>query len=268
MQQAETLVSACAGGSIDRKITCETLANKTDPPERHPDSPPESFWLSKDEEHDWFDRNALYERKESTKGSTSSSTTNSQRFSLNLKSRIIGLPKPQKPSFTDAKNRRNHKPCNNIKLFPKRSVSVTKSVTSHAEPSSPKVSCMGRVRSKRDRSRSRSLRLRNSRKSSIDAGEENPGRIGRKHGFFERFRAIFRSGRRKKAHRETDSAAEDSTVTNSVVKARDSTASVNDASFAESISSEPPGLGGMMRFASGRRSESWGVGESEIHVSR
>lgn len=293
----ETLVSACAGGSSDRKIACETLADdhNTDPPVPHPDSPPESFWLSKDEEYEWLDRNAVYERKESTKGNSNSnsnsnsinlnpnpnsnSNSNSQRFSLNFKSKaaIIGLPKPQKTSFVDSKNRRNHKH-NSMTLFPKRSASVGKSESSLVEPSSPKVSCMGKVRSKRDRSR----RLRNSRRlSDTDTAtvtaKEKPARTGRKPGFFESFRAIFRSGRKEKPHRKTAHEAEGSTVTNGVVghtKARDSTASVNDMSFAESISrnsvseSEPPGLGGMMRFASGRRSESWGVGEPEIHVSR
>ncbi|XP_061366751.1 uncharacterized protein LOC133309902 [Gastrolobium bilobum] len=282
----ETLVSACAGGSSDRKIACETLADdhNTDQPEHHPDSPPESFWLSRDEEYDWWDRNAVYERKESTKGNSNStnlnpnsnSNSNSQRFSLNLKSKagIIGLPKPQKPSFVDAKNRRNHKP-SNIRLFPKRTVSVGKTGSSLVEPSSPKVSCMGRVRSKRDRNR----RLRNSRRSSAgtdtaaaaSVAKEKPAKSGKKPGFFDNFRAIFRSGRREKLDRKTDTPAADSTVTKSVK--RDSTASVNDMSFAESVSrnsvseSEPPGLGGMMRFTSGRRSESWGVGDPEIHVA-
>nr|AFK34324.1 unknown [Medicago truncatula] len=76
-----------------------------------------------------------------------------------------------------------------------------------------------------------------------------------------------------------DSSALDSSSitknTNSVSdsKARDSTASLNDVSFVESVTrnsvseGEPPGLGVMMRFTSGRRSESW-VDDSEIHVSR
>jgi len=69
----ETLISACAGDSIDRKIAYETQADdlKTDPPpessHHHPDSPPESFWPSRDEENEWLDRNFIYERKESTK---------------------------------------------------------------------------------------------------------------------------------------------------------------------------------------------------------
>ncbi|XP_029154718.1 uncharacterized protein [Arachis hypogaea] len=286
----ETLVSACAGGSTDRKITCESLAPADEdadahiyPPEPHPDSPPESFWLSRDEEYDWWDRNAVYERKDSTKGNSNSNSnstnlnpnfnanntnSNSQRFSLNIKSKaaIIGLPKPQKPTFVDSKHRRNHK-LGNSGLFPKRSSSVAKSESSLNEPSSPKVSCMGRVRSKRDRNR----RLRNSRRSSSVAENEKPARTRKKLGFFESFRAIFRTGRRDKPDRKTgsfpgaDSSAENSTVIEASSKARPrrSTGSMTDASFAESVTrnsvseGEPPGLGGMMRFASGRRYESW-----------
>jgi hypothetical protein len=284
MLQVETLVSACAGGSTDRKIACETQADdhKTDPPpeQSHPDSPPESFYLSRDEENEWLDRNFVYERKESTKGnsnstnlntnsrdSNSNSSSNSQRFA-NLKSKtsMIGLPKPQKPSF-DAKNLRNHKP-SNIKLFPKRTASVGKSFV---EPSSPKVSCYGRVRSKRGRASSVT--------AAAAAAVKEKSVKERKRSFFGSFRAIFRSGRRNKQDRRNDSPAFDSSVTNrnndsvSYSKPRDSTASLNDVSFVESVrnsvsESEPPGLGGMARFASGRRGESWGVGDSEIHVSR
>uniref|UniRef100_A0A0R0KRW6 Uncharacterized protein n=1 Tax=Glycine max TaxID=3847 RepID=A0A0R0KRW6_SOYBN len=265
MLQVESLVSACAGGSSDRKIACETLSDNvhpTDPPEPHPDSPPESFWLSRDEEYDWWDRNAVYERKESTKSKAST---------------IIGLPKPQKTSFVDAKNRRNHNKPSNIRLFPKRSVSVGKSESGFVEPSSPKVSCMGRVRSKRDRNR----KLRSSRKSSPNTdAKEKPNRNGKKYGFFESFRSIFRSGRKDKSDRKkTDLLATDSNIEtksgaiNYSSRARHSTSSLNEVSLEEPVSrnsvseSEPPGLGGMMRFASGRRSESWGVGDSEGHVA-
>ncbi|KAH1258796.1 hypothetical protein GmHk_03G008430 [Glycine max] len=248
MLQVESLVSACAGGSSDRKIACETLSDNvhpTDPPEPHPDSPPESFWLSRDEEYDWWDRNAVYERKESTKASNNNSTNlnpainsnnNSQRFSLNFKSKastIIGLPKPQKTSFVDAKNRRNHNKPSNIRLFPKRSVSVGKSESGFVEPSSPKVSCMGRVRSKRDRN----LFV------LFSGPVEKINRTGKK----------------------TDLLATDSNIEtksgaiNYSSRARHSTSSLNEVSLEEPVSrnsvseSEPPGLGGMMRFASGRR---------------
>ena len=71
----ETLVYVYPGGSYDNKIVYETLATTEGEPDDHlhtaekngqeenpPDFPPESFWLSKDAELDWFDRNAVYER--------------------------------------------------------------------------------------------------------------------------------------------------------------------------------------------------------------
>ncbi|XP_028784799.1 uncharacterized protein LOC114740755 [Neltuma alba] len=283
MPQVETLVSTCAG---DRKIACETLADgdshqteEADRPKVNPDSPPESFWLSRDEELDWWDRNAVYERKESTKGSTSNSAnlnpslkSKSQRVCLKSKASIIGLPKPQKPSFGDVKSRRNHKP-GNTRLFPKRSASVGKSESSVNEPSSPKVSCMGRVRSRRDRNR----RLR-SRQRTSDSGPAKEKLMrsksrNRKTGFFESFRAIFRSRRRGNEVQKADLPLEDSPPRKSrATPGRHSTASDIDASFAESTprnsvtESEPPGLGGMKRFASGRRAGAWGVVDPEIHV--
>ncbi|KAF7804288.1 uncharacterized protein G2W53_043399 [Senna tora] len=297
MPQVEILVSARPAGSSDRKIVCETLADddskrsmteESDRPHvNHPESPPESFWLSRDEEFDWWDRNAVYERKDSTKGTNSNSNStnlnpslrsNSQRISLNLKSKaaIIGLPKPQKPSFVDCKNRRNHKP-GNTRLFPKRSSSVGgKSESSVIEPSSPKVSCMGRVRSRRDRNRRLRSRQRPSSDTSAAAKEKLVRSRSRKPGFFESFRAIFRCRRRENQAQKSDLPPEDSLPRRSqTTRARNSTASgTDDASFAESIprnsvsDNEPPGLGGMKRFASGRRSGAWGVGDPEIHVAQ
>ncbi|KAL5137214.1 hypothetical protein HKD37_10G027611 [Glycine soja] len=296
----ETLVSACAGGCSDQKIACEPHADEGDHGGRLPDSPPESFWLSGDAEYDWWDRNAVYERNESTKGNSiisstnlnSNSNNNSQRFSKNLKSKaaIIGLPKPQKATFADAKSRRNHRPPGNARLFPKRSASVGgKLEGSVVEPSSPKVSCIGRVRSKRDRNRR--LRTRQRSISSSTATAATTGSISsavtrqkstrsqrKKTGFFESVRAIFRHGRRGKPVQKPDLPQEDSSSSKMKKKrsygkkARGSTTSSttnrNDASFEESFSSAaaPPGLGSVNRFASGRRSESWGVGDSEIRV--
>ncbi|KAJ7976132.1 Calcium/calmodulin-dependent protein kinase [Quillaja saponaria] len=283
----ETLVSACAGGSTDRKIACETLADndnmpeETDRPVRNPDSPPESFWLSKDAELDWFDRNAFYERKDSTKGSSNSTNlnpnSNSQRFSLNMKSKaaIIGLPKSQKSCFLDAKNRRTCKQ-GTLRLFPKRTGSVGKSGTTVNEPSSPKVSCMGRVRSKKDRNRRCKARQKSS--ETVAAVKEKSARSGRrKPGFFESVRAIFRSGNQQKkpglkSELPLAVSGPKKRETNPI-KPRHSTASNTDASFTESIprrsvsECEPPGLGVMMRFSSGRRSESWAVGEAGILAS-
>ncbi|OWM79079.1 uncharacterized protein LOC116195480 [Punica granatum] len=294
----EALVSACAGASCDNKIACETLAGEERPPaeddldsdadsspelpaeEIPPDFPPESFWLSKDAEFDWFDRNAYYERKESTKGNSNSTNLNpslvpssnssSQRFSVNRKSRaaLLGLPKPQKSCFVDSKNRRNAK-AGNTRLFPKRSGSTGKSEAPVIEPSSPKVSCMGRVRSKKDRNRR--LRTRQRSKSSEPAPQKVKPAGRRRAGFLSSFRSMFRSGRR--SERESG----DRQAPRGYSPPRRSSASITrdirerlpprdlDAPSSESLSlprrsaadGEPPGLGGMMRFASGRRSDAW-----------
>ncbi|MED6159239.1 hypothetical protein PIB30_040443 [Stylosanthes scabra] len=291
----ESLVSACAGGgSSDRKVACETTLAVVD--DETDFQPPQSIWLSGDAEFDWFDRNAVvYERKESTKGSSSifatssnpGSNNNSQRFSKNLmksKATIIGLPKSQKSAFADAsKSRRVH---HNARLFPKRSASVGKSGSVAVyEPSSPKVSCIGRVRSSRNRrfrSRQRSISSSSavaaaaSATSTAAIARQKSSRSGRrKTGFFESVRAIFRSGRRGKPVQKPDPSSEDSSKKkkNKSRKSRGNSdnnkASQNDKSFNESVSVEPPGLGSLNRFASGRRSESWRVvTDSEIHVAQ
>lgn len=272
----ETLVSACAGGS-DRRIACETLADgdqhqpeQPDQEDVPPDFPPESFWLSKDAELDWFDQRAFYERKDSGKGSVSSTNLNpnlnpssnssSQRFSRNLKSKasILGLPKPQKSCFADAKNRRNGKPGNTRLFPPKRSGSVSKSEAPLVEPSSPKVSCIGRVRSKRDRHR----RMKSRQMSSEREPEKEKPAPKRKTGLFATVRAIFRSrSGGKRASRIGAPKTESPPRFSATIGPRGSTASDIDLSLAESLPrnsvSEPPGLGGMNRFTSGRRSDSW-----------
>ncbi|KAG8374122.1 hypothetical protein BUALT_Bualt11G0098100 [Buddleja alternifolia] len=242
----ETLVTACSGGGTDRKIACETLA---DPPENDaiaaPDLPPESFWLSKDAEYDWFDRNAFYERKESAKFGNANSnplvnpSSNSQRLSISLKSKskasMIGLPKTQKAAFVESK-RRTCKPAN-IRLFPKRTASAAaagKSAVPVAEPGSPKVSCMGRVRSKRCRRRSNSVKR-----------DEKPVDKHRT-GFYSKLMSIFRS--KKGGGKPVRSGSRKvEVVEEEVVVAEPERRSV----------SITPGLGGMNRFASGRRSGSW-----------
>ncbi|KAL6998049.1 hypothetical protein U1Q18_008175 [Sarracenia purpurea var. burkii] len=265
----ETLVSACAGGgSGDRKITCETLVNgdSEQPPEEEadvpPDFPPESFWLSKDAEYDWFDRNAFYERKESTRGNLNPaespiSNSSSQRFSMKLKSKasMIGLPKTQKTSYVDTTKRRKCKPPN-IRLFPKRSASVGKSVGSGAEPSSPKVSCMGRVRSKRGR--------RKSSESATDEAAKPAGksrcRGRRTAGICGGFMCIFGSHRRSKpAVKSSEAQTAESPARKSLtVKVREVPASAEPEPAAE-----PPSLGGMKRFASSRRPLSRGADDMD-----
>ncbi|KAK6231843.1 hypothetical protein QUC31_010926 [Theobroma cacao] len=273
----ETLVSACAGGSCDNKIVCETLATTDGDPDDHQlhtadkpgeeeipsDFPPESFWLSKDAELDWFDQNAFYERKESQKGNSVSNSTNlnpnvnsnsnSQRFSLRKsKASIIGLPKPQKSCFVETKNRKNSKP-GNTRLFPKRSGSV-KSDPPVIEPSSPKVSCMGRVRSKRDRNRRLKKNLQKS--AEVETIQEKTTR--KKGGFFSSFRAIFRSNRKERELHALPVAP--SPPRNSDIRTRLPPDDRDAISIAPEIAEsepvlEPVSIGGMKRFVSGRRSE-------------
>ncbi|KAL1549289.1 hypothetical protein AAHA92_17416 [Salvia divinorum] len=218
----------------DRKIACETLAD--DDPSQN-EAPAESFWLSKDAEYDWFDRNAFYERKDSTRAnsnSTQPANANSQRFSISLKSKasIFGLPKTQKTAFVESKRRVCKPP--NIRLFPKRSESSTRKPTaSVAEPGSPKVSCMGRVRSKRGRRRSNSLKK----------PAEKP-----KTGIYSKVMSLFRS--KKAGSRRVMEIL----MVDGVEPPRKS---VSVKVREVPVSGEPPGLGGITRFASGRRSGSW-----------
>uniref|UniRef100_A0A5B6YQ95 Uncharacterized protein n=1 Tax=Davidia involucrata TaxID=16924 RepID=A0A5B6YQ95_DAVIN len=146
-----------------------------------PDLPPESFWVPKEHELDWLDRNAFIERKGSTKATFSgnlnftpnrNSYSSSQRSSLiNSKSKasIIGFPKSHISCFADGILRRSCKP-GNVRLFRCRSEPDEKSFVQVSEPGSPRVSCMGRVRSKKG--------------------------SGKRTGIWASFKAVFRTGLR------------------------------------------------------------------------
>ncbi|XP_010426890.1 PREDICTED: uncharacterized protein LOC104711820 [Camelina sativa] len=276
----QVVSSVCAGGS-DRKISCETLADdnnnedSTHDPKIRPvsiDFPPESYSLSKEEQLEWLNDNAFFERKESQKRNSPTPNqnpnpnSNSQRVSLKSKASIIRLPKPQKTCFNEAKKRRNCRIARTL-MIPKRIGSRLKSDPSLSEPSSPKVSCIGRVRSKRDRSR----RIQRQKSGSF---KDKPVRV-KKPGFFTSFRAIFRTGGGCKdvstAAREAHAPRKDAVVpTPARVSARRSTdirgrlppeessPTRNSTGSRRSLDcggDEPvlPGLGGMTRFTSGRR---------------
>ncbi|WZY92263.1 hypothetical protein YC2023_064592 [Brassica napus] len=240
--------SVCAGGS-DRKIACESTY--VDDPDTQPyynknstaspaDFPPESYYITKDAQFEWLTDNAFFDRKESQRGSSAHISSNpnsnpsSQRFLLSSKASIIGLPKPQNTCLKEAKQRRNggKKEKNNI-VFLKRVGSRMKSDPSQLEPSSPKVSCTGRVRSRRERSR----RMR--RQKSVRPEKAN--RV-KKPGLLASFRAIFRSrgGCKDGAHA-------------AAIMARDDIRSRLPVEEVEPV--VVPGLGGMNRFASGRRGD-------------
>ncbi|XP_031127442.1 uncharacterized protein LOC116029532 [Ipomoea triloba] len=264
----EALVSACAGGGTDRKIACETLADgrvesdekrdnddSADDYEKRtaPDLLPESFLISKDAEFDWFDRNAFLERKESGKGFNpnlnSNSNSSSQRF-VKSKASIIGLPRTQKNNYVDSMRRSCSKPAN-IRLFPpRRAESMGKPV---GEPSSPKVSCIGRVRSKRGRRKSSPQKLEKSR--SVGGREKS------KTGFYSRLVSVFLSNRGKKPAEKIEKE------TPSRKKSVKETKSRQVPVVSIEPLAEPPGLGGMKRFASGRKSESWGANDINAAVS-
>lgn len=256
----ETLVTARGN---DRKISCETLADTAVDGEAADyaadvtlDLPPGSFWLSKDAEYDWFDRNAFYERKESTKGYSKSSNPNpnlkqssnstSQKLSANFMSRasILRLPKAQNAAFVDTK-RRTCKSVN-IRLFPKRLASSGKSSVSNAEPGSPKVSCMGRVRSKRCRRRLDSLKR----------GEKPVEK--KKTWLYSKITSLFRwrKGSRKPEQPGSKMEAVEEEPAAAMVEPRRKSISVKVGERVDGeIVAEPPGLGVIKRFSSGRRSE-------------
>ncbi|XP_042476753.1 uncharacterized protein LOC122058232 [Macadamia integrifolia] len=278
----ETLV--CGG---DRKIACESLIedqqnpppDKPDPPEVPPDFPTESF--HEEDELDWADRNAIYfdERKDSHKvksnpssnsisnpnpnrNSNSNSNSSSQRFSLKFTSNasIIGLPKPHKPTFVNSKSRRHGRPPR-PRFFPKKPSRSGKSLT-FTEPSSPKVSCIGRVRSNKGRNR----RSRSGRRSTeINSKPEN------KTGFWSScFNAILQSFSCPKNGSGVD--IDEHKRPNDNDSASPSPPRWSFAEREQKISmsaplGDPPGLGGMKRFASGRKSESWGSSDFDLEES-
>ncbi|KAJ8423604.1 hypothetical protein Cgig2_015519 [Carnegiea gigantea] len=272
------LSSVC--GAHDRKVACETTtgdisdddnpapAEMDDPQTTVPDYAPESFWLSKDAEIDWLDQNAFIERKDSGKGSVISipnssnlhpnSTLGSQRYSVNLKSKasIIGLPKPQKPNYVD---RRNCRPAS-IRLFPKKPGPVSGRPAAMSEPSSPKVSCMGRVRSRKERSR----RGKNRKKQTEPVLLKSRSIKEKKPGFWNNFRLMFRSKGTKTGCKADGAEIEPVKKSSRSDKKRGFMAdNANGGCSVQVGLVEPPGLGGVKRFASGRRSDAW-AGDAEV----
>ncbi|KAJ0611121.1 putative calcium/calmodulin-dependent protein kinase [Helianthus annuus] len=213
--------------------------------------PPESFWLSKDSEFDWFDRNAFLERKESTKGNSktaSYSRSNSQKFSVNLKSKpaIIGLPKTQRNTHVDS-NRRQCKLAT-VRMFPKRSGSGGR--TTVTEPSSPKVSCIGRVRSKRCASRRRAAQSTKPVTKPVNQTEKS-----QKTGIISKITALFRSDGQRR--RKDNKSLMKVTVQTENSYSRKNNVTVKPVNSEPASPPDPPVLGGMNRFASGRRSVNW-----------
>lgn len=233
---------ARGGSGGDGRVTCETLFHSSSDDEAPPppDQPVPSFYLSKEQEFDWVDRNAYYERKESHKGSTPNPNQklHSKRFSSSARTKpstLIGLPTPQTSNFHDPKNRRTGK-AGTARFFPKRLGSAGKFSLRLTEPSSPTVSCMGKVRSNR---------------CKWKPGNNNVSKP-KKTGFWSSFKQIFKFGSQKKHAVEVDRAPEKSTRSR---KDRMEKSVIGEKREEEPVN--PPGLGGMNRFVSGRRSDSW-----------
>lgn len=133
----------------------------SDSPKNLFDLPPDSFWVTKDNEQDWFNRNAMMQRKTSIKlgflaGSIRNSKSFSHRSSLssNLKYRpsLIGLPRtiqsPRLGIAGDVSRLPNH--VRRSSLFRSRSEPGGKPPMQLSEPGSPRVSCIGKVGLKDD----------------------------------------------------------------------------------------------------------------------
>ncbi|KAL5721257.1 hypothetical protein ACHQM5_013839 [Ranunculus cassubicifolius] len=233
-QDLETILRGTGSGGDGRddgRVTCETLFN-SDHDHTPPDFPPESYYISKEDERDWFDRNVFFDRKESinkTNLNNPSPNPKSSRSQSKSKQLIIGLPK-----IPDSKSRRCGKPAN-TRFFPKRLGSGGKFSLRLSEPSSPKVSCMGKVRS-----RNRSCRRRSMEKKKPT----------KKTGFWLSFKKIFGLSCRKTLVVDVGGPPESS---------RSPEKKVVEEKRGEQgeRTGGAPGLGGMNRFVSGRRSDSW-----------
>ncbi|GAB2300720.1 hypothetical protein Dimus_034757 [Dionaea muscipula] len=276
-------LAAVCGGGTDRKITCETLADGdadtavdpqppsqahdpdpvgSDPEPPQPDYAPDSFWLSKDAELDWLDRNAYIERKDSGKGGAAPGTSHSgnlnsasQRYAVNLKksrASIFGLPKPQKTNYAESNLRRQCRP-RHVWVLPKRADSASgKSGAAMTEPSSPKVSCMGRVRSRGDKSRRTAGNHRRNH-AELPALMKSKSVKKKRTGFWKTVRSIFRSRGPKLVEEENQKSSEEKPA-----KQGGNTESVKTREFSSAEAPvEPPRLGSVQRFSSGRRSDAW-----------
>ncbi|XP_010505155.1 PREDICTED: uncharacterized protein LOC104782039 [Camelina sativa] len=256
--------SVCVGGSDHRKIACETLApdEPTIPPYYSNsavspnDFPPQSYFLSNDADQlEWLSGNAYFDRQDSQRGNSGilnpnqqHTNTSSQRFLLKSKASIIGLPKPQNTCFNEAKQRRHHGGKKN-KVVLRRVGSRTKTdSTSVREPSSPKVSCIGTVRSRRERSR----RMQRQKSNRVE-----PTNRVKKSGFMASFRAIFRikGGCKDVSARGSHGASSRKQDIRNRLPKEAVAKSSSSGDGGEQVVVPVPGLGGMTRFASGRRAD-------------
>ncbi|XP_052136568.1 uncharacterized protein LOC127754990 [Oryza glaberrima] len=214
--------------------------------------PPESTRLRIGDDIAWSDVGGVYDRDDSLKENTNpkcilknhlpgAHNGGSQRFSGNLKptaAPIIGIS----GKLGQGGKNRHHPPA----MFPKK-VAVTggggrnpKAAVPEHEPTSPKVSCIGKVLSDRERAR----RGRRPAGRIVPAGGCCPG-LG---GLFRRSHS-----RKKNAVECVDQSPPPPPPWAS---RRGEPKEVEEATPA-AAAAMAPGLGGMMRFASGRRAADW-----------
>lgn len=259
----------------DRKVSCENLVDGAASGERRPDPPPVeaedpdfpagSFEVRIGDEIEWADLNAVYDREDSTKGSTNPKSnhasqsgpvgSNSQRFSANLKAKSLIIALPGKIQHSGYEGRSARRPPHGW-IFPKKAGRAEggggrKSSVTEWEPGSPKVSCFGKVLSNRERKRCR-------RECQEAAAEDGKGR-----GFWANFAVIFRCGggdrtakeekKEKKERKITLPSKNTPAVAWSVPESAEQSPAAADAE----AETEAPVLGEMRRFVSGRRAASW-----------
>lgn len=156
------------------------------------------------------------------------------------------MPNTQKANHVDNKRRQSKAPI--MRLFPSKRSESIKSTAAMAEPSSPKVSCIGRVRSKKGRRRKVTVKAVVERTRSADEVKK------KKKGFYSGLMSLFRSDRRC-------SNKSSVSINEPVCRKKSEAGKKCDDRVSCGSESEAVSLGGMTRFVSGRRSESWIVGE-------
>ncbi|KAL8551897.1 hypothetical protein ACS0TY_000805 [Phlomoides rotata] len=122
--------------------------SKLDLTETSSDFPPESFWVPTTDEQDWFNHNAVMQRKTSLKLGF-----NRNFNSFSHRSDVVSTRKPSRPSVFGLPNVHKTGPADPDKkpvrfLFRSRSEPAGRPVVHASEPGSPRVSCTGRVRFK------------------------------------------------------------------------------------------------------------------------
>lgn len=208
----------------------------------------------------------VYERDDSAKESTNPKSNNnnpnasarvaaggsrstSQR-GTNLKAEgpIIGLPARIR-HVSCSVSRRPPPPSTSSRIFPKKKKAVPES-----EPTSPKVSCFGKVSSDRERVE---------RKRKKRDPDRKPGWWAPLAAFFLSCAGGGGGGRRRRKLLDDDMTEARST------NGKKSTTTVAPRLALGGPAEEPPvpGLGGMKRFASGRRSAAW-ASEDEFDIDR